>query len=333
MKYLKLLILSAIFFLIIFSSALIKNSEKYIETMPINTYISKAQAVFSFYPIYAYKGEYEYDKDTIYYQISQSIDEKFNDLNFYFYDYVMEDNIFDKFNAIIFIKDNPKTFKMWDIKVDENNILNIYLETYADTENMEVVNGGIILIPKEFEFADINFYTTENETTTIEKRVESTSFYSQKYYSDKKITSNLIEKYNIEKFNNIYCLRVYDFQTLINFINEFEIEIPSNELKRFEEYLKYRNLILTINDDYYFETEPKTTKDENLNIIWDKQKLKLNIKIAQKQEETLFSYIIIDPIPKFVNIENIEITNEKLEMKNYINNPIKINKEEATRNC
>lgn len=301
---------------------------------PITTHLTNSASPFSFYAIHAYENtnsNYEYEEDTIYYQVQETAHEPFDDLSIFIEDTVVDDTVFQEYNAIVFLEKINYTYQLYDITMDDTNTLTIVLSYYANTESFEYLHGGMILIPKWHPFKDIHFRIhTDDESPkqTIIKN-DSTTYTPSRYYSPLKISSNLIKKYSLQKYQALYYVKITDMKTLKELIEDFELEVSAYNLEKYEFVFSYRNLILTINDDFYFSCYAKTSLDENYNDLWDTEKLKLEVTVSPKDTNTQFTYLIFNFIPKSVNCDIIEFNYTEKVLEKYENNEIKVSKSDA----
>lgn len=303
---------------------------------PITTHLTNSASPFSFYSIHAYENtnsNYEYKENTIYYQIQETAHEPFDDLSISIEDTVVDDTVFQEYNAIVFLEKINYTYELYDITMDDADTLTIVLSYYANTESTEYLHGGMILIPKWYQFKNINFMIHTNDAPSKQAitKSHSTSYIpnSSRHYTPIKISSNLIKTYSIKKYQAVYYVKITDMKTLKKLIEDFELEVTSSDLEKYESILSYRNLVITINDDFYFSCHAKTEFDEHYNELWDTEKLELEVTVSPKDTDTKFTYLIFNFIPKSVHCDTIEFNYTEKVLENYENNEIKVSKSEA----
>ena len=329
-------ILTFIFSFILALLLFTPTTDNVIPYFPITTTPTTSASPFSFYSIHAYKNansNYEYEENIIYYQIQETANESFDDLNIYIEAAVLDDTIFQEYNAIVFLENINYTYKLNNIASDDNDILNICLNYYANTESTEYLHGGMILIPKWYQFKDIKFSINDNNNSQNQVVIKnhSTTYMpnNTKYYSQIKISSNLLEKYSMKKYETLYYFKITDIETLKKLIDDFDLEVTSSDLEKYESIFSYRNLIIVYNDDTYFYCYPRTYLDENYNDLWNTEKLQLNVTVSPKEKDTKFTYLAFNFIPKEVNCDTIEFNYEEKRIHNYDNNEILITKNDA----
>lgn len=336
MKKYKILTFFVTFILTLF--LLSPTTNNVIPYFTLTTTPTTSDSPFSFYSINAYKNKnskYEYEENVIYYQVQETANEPFDDLNISIEDTVLEDTVFQEYNAIIFLENIDYTYKLHSITNDDNDILNISLEYYANTETTEYLHGGMILIPKWYQFKDIKFsiYNNNNSQNQLVIKNHSNTYIpdNTKYYSPIKISSNLIEKYSMQKYETLYYFKITDIETLKKLIYDFDLEVTLYDLEKYESIFSYRNLIIVYNDDTYFYCSPKTSLDKNYNNLWNTEKLQLDVTVSPKEKTTQFAYLTFNFIPKKVNCDTIEFNYEEKRIDNYNNNEILITKNDALK--